>query len=817
MMMGLGALLFGVASARQLAGRSLWVFFLLAPGLSIAAGLAGWLLAMKLRPGAQVHGGTEMVGALLGLAGLLLLVRGPAGLPACDSGRGFACSPGADRRGGAGSPGSVREGRRLSALRGWELFPLLILALAAWLYPVGAGQLEPDPRFMVEVAPWAAAGGGEVHPLGPAAMPGDPLAPLLIRIGGDPFLLDRALAGAFQVLALLVLYGSLRSAIGHWMGAFLGAGFVYSWGAPGWLLTTTAAAAGSHLLLAAGLGSRAMSASVFARLQASLLVGAAGMLNSGAAVVGLLGLGLLEVVRGADRRWAVPPVLLAGILAGPLQPGLPPATLWVIALPVVGWWGRREDPVALLTLCEPLSWIFGGSLAPGTAAAGAAGLLAGGWIGRRWQEASPRRPTLKLRPAVSFWLPWRYLLAALGIGLVVLGTEPGESEFNHRLLLPAQKKKIDLLELAAARPLSDWVRLMGASLELAPDDLELARFLAQNQGTAVILTPGEAVEPVEVAGTIAALAGGRPIAGWHADAGLPELFPAPQLIRRTRDLELAEPAGIRYLVLRGSPDLEVPAEASVALTTPGGSRILEFSAAAAAAIPWHSSSGLAGEPLGAVAPGHLTEFSVPLPGQPPDAGQPGLLVDAGEPAHVTDRQPAYTVSRNGEPWGAELPVHDSRFILPETPGTYRLRWRQLESAEMVSDLPAALASLRVSVVELPHKVASRSFVPLRVRWVHRGPGAIDLGRFRGARLQACIPHGSPGEVSFPAPIQPLPSAVLEPGQPLELELTLSTPEPEGDVPVSLELVDLRGAAHPVAWETPLSVSTWRRLPPVGSW
>lgn len=402
------------------------------------------------------------------------------------------------------------------------LIPLLVvMSLAAWLYPVGHWQVELEPDFLVRQLPFARG-----CLLGPEAAPDLSLPSRLMGWLGGTASLFKATTGLAQAATFLVLFLGLTRRHG-WLAGWLGASLGFCWGQAAWLLTADLNLAIGHLLFTLALLSWLEEWTWAVPGLAALLLFVSPPL--GWALV------LALVLYG---RWERPAAAAVGVALLAAALGRWPAPEFRLGPVLVMLLLSRLHPQGRLWLCLEL----GGQLAglPGFGAAVGLGVCGGEWVSRRWQAAPPVRPALAWSErGLELGLPHRAMLTVLVVALGALGLSPAESVFNRSLLVAAQKKKIPIGSLFVPISLEEWVQGRGQLAGLGPDDLGLAQQLASHQGEVVVLSPGEADEPLVAAAVLACLAG-RPLDGWWADPASPELLPGPALVRRLGAPELID-------------------------------------------------------------------------------------------------------------------------------------------------------------------------------------------------------------------------------------------------------------------------------------
>ena len=689
---------------------------------------------------------------------------------------------------------------------------LLLLAAAAWLYPVGSMRLDPGLPFLVEEAPLASQvltrGDQAVHPLG--APTRSTVARLLGALGGDPLQVAQVLSGSCQVLALLLLFGGLRLGTAHSMAALLGAAATFAGTSQSWLVTSGLEGALAHLLGAAALALLLADPGPAPAALVPLLALAVSLLEPGLAWPLVLLASVAPWLPGSrvprGQRWALTAPACLGALGVAWLGGAPrpawEASLWFALLPLVlgvaGWKGLRAP--LLLGVGSLLVAVAGGGAGgvQGSALwAGCVFAAAGELLGRGWDHAVVGRWSGAWRDGLRFSLPWRALVSLAVAFLAFQGLEPGETALNRHVLLAGQKQGVSVGQLFTPLTLADWVETRGAAFGLGPEDLELAARLRERPEEAQVVTLGVEREPLLPSAVIATLAG-APLVGWQFSASGPELEPAAELARR-RAASQAAP-GERLLLRRPVRSGQEP-----------GLIGARFRAA------WK----------GVPVPGATVEFEL-------------------EPPLIRNQELSYRVLRNGSPW-SRLPVglragRPLQFVVPRTPGTYRLVFfgREVVASaaegplpssggvsgselgdlglpEVVSDEPGTLAALRVRAEGVGFRLPSRSLVPFELLLENPTTHPVDLARFEALRLELEGPDAYPEEAR--GRVQPLVPAsgatLLAPGGQVRLRAVLPTPLTEGSFRARPVLEDAEGTPARLDLEIPFR--TWRRLPPGGAW
>lgn len=124
----------------------------------------------------------------------------------------------------------------------------------------------------------------------------------------------------------------------------------------------------------------------------------------------------------------------------------------------------------------------------------------------------------------------------------------------------------------------------------------------------------------------------------------------------------------------------------------------------------------------------------------------------------------------------------------------------------------ASSNLELTLLDAEEVFPSRSLIPLKFMLFNRGLTPVSTQMIESMSL------GLRGITSFGAFKQASPSVhILFPGEGVEITLYLSTPEVEGDFQLQASYQSLGGSTHSFELTGPQSISTWRRLPPVGTW
>jgi hypothetical protein len=118
----------------------------------------------------------------------------------------------------------------------------------------------------------------------------------------------------------------------------------------------------------------------------------------------------------------------------------------------------------------------------------------------------------------------------------------------------------------------------------------------------------------------------------------------------------------------------------------------------------------------------------------------------------------------------------------------------------------------ISKTGRPQAFPSRSLIPLSFRLKNLGAGPVSSDLIAFWRL-----HTAEG-ASFSTFSQKAPqSFILYPQESVELTLELATPESEGQYWLQATVLTPQGQELEVPLNPAATISTWRRLPPVGTW
>lgn len=618
----------------------------------------------------------------------------------------------------------------------WLLWPLS--ALVGWLNLVGGLQLRPSRSWLLFDLPRLAqlsSGGSGGHPLGPeAALASSPFCRLAFA-GSDPLASSLLLGGGAQLLAvlcwmLLLARCNRRAPLAVALGAlawFLGS-------SRGWLLVESPGPAVGHLLLVVS-------------------VTLAWCRGPGWSLFPLAGLAVLD------------PLLAAGALLGFLVrlPRWVPVLFLLVALSLgLGGGGVPLLAAAYLWWFHPKRWLRNLALleffCPGGFGLAALGLAVGRALTARWRRYSGESFGLAWRPVLSLRIPRRFLVGLLALVSLWFSMAEGEGEFNDRILIFSQKRKVSLEELLTLRSLPRWAGWRGAAFGLEPADLKAAERLRQLREPVLYLT-GEREESPEVAALLSALAGGHPLAGWSVGKDGCALLPAAAAVSAGGTETLLSATPVRWLMRRGEPARPIPALAQRPLV--GGAEPLRMERWGQ--LMWYRSEGPA----------------------------------------------SYTVTRDGKPFGPEFSVQsvaagEIPFVLPrELPGLYRVVWSDGAEQGYRSDRPLPLEATLIRSDAVP----SRSLLPLRLRLLNRSPFALDLDELQGGRVRLL---SQTGKLERPFPTFPLAPLAVGPGKAVEMTVYLRTPIAPDISQPELQLLDVSGGVHTLPLAGP--IRTWNRRP-----
>ena len=629
-----------------------------------------------------------------------------------------------------------------------------LLALAAWMYAVGMGQLQP---LSFEAAThWSS---------------------------------NLVTAGACQSLSVLVLYFGLSKslnsspkgqggALAAWLATAFWVGAAYE--GQGWWLTLSPEAARLDLAAAVAL----------ACLWNELAV-VTFLICAGTAWVGHPGLALTLAMAGLGQfgltLWVAPALFLLALIKsglGPLDHLLGFWWAWLLPWAIPAFlWGRfpkgdgAPGVVRTLLLWELASWTTGWY------SLGAAGAIFGIWAGRGLSQRWPAPGSRWKRADGPSWAPWAVVL---GLFLTWTALCPGEEWFNRRLLIGTQKAHIPLDQICRPHPLAWWVDHRGEAFALEATDLELADWIRRQPPgqMGLILTPGQPAEPRQAMQVISALADARPMLGWGGP-GQPLLAAATSI----RQGNPPDGCGADFLVLRGPHT--APSGKEPVFKTSGPSAVY---ALARASVPTGTVKCVSWKPP---APGALWPLQL-------SDDQPHRATWVNETAGQSEGSSegrALSIVLKGPVVSVPAPLQSGRYLLmwdgtpPLKLGPYQL------------DREACLKSMSVKL-SLPPSVPSRSLTPVELELSQSGPCPFDLAAERGLQLQCAPPRGESS--SLVAPIQPL-HGLLESGKSAHFTVYLSTPELEGDCPLEARLVGADGSPRVL---DRLNVHTWRRWPPI---
>jgi hypothetical protein len=360
--------------------------------------------------------------------------------------------------------------------------------------------------------------------------------------------------------------------------------------------------------------------------------------------------------------------------------------------------------------------------------------------------------------------------ALLGLGatlLLIWVVLPGERHLNRRILIPAQKAGVPLGRLLTSFSLEEHARLVAQQQwrqrvpfpRLNPADFELALELAQqpplSEGLCPLTLDGQA-ESRQVALLYALLSGQR-LGGWDD----PQHLAAPLLLCKLRE---------RSFLSRGP---------AVILRRPGEARLSPVLSPPEELAPLDFRSTL------------MVAYRIQQVSRQPGTAY-RWVSGSGQYELVFSEQPA-------------------ELVFSGRPGKYQVL--SLANAEVERTFKVPAISCELSGLPQEETLPSRSLVPVTLRLANTGHGPIASELFQSWRLET-----TSGNSFSPFSQRGASDFILYPGESLELNLQLATPEPEGVYQVRALAITPEGKELEIPFGSDgASIRTWRRLPPVGTW
>jgi len=360
-------------------------------------------------------------------------------------------------------------------------------------------------------------------------------------------------------------------------------------------------------------------------------------------------------------------------------------------------------------------------------------------------------------------LPLYSTQQATALLLLILIVLPGEQYLNRNILIGAQKKDIPLSQLLIPFSLHRHARLLDEQewrqespiAGLHSEEIALAR---SGVGPFRVLTPASARENREVALSYALLAH-RPLRGW-ADR---EVLSTSSMVCRTLEdnvLVDAEP----ILFRRGSDSRVVASRPPIENI----SKLPPLDIRAVWSIPFE------------------TQLVSELPGA------------------------AYQLKTRTTTEVLSFPK--SRAILVLSPAQEVYQIASLRDPENNRELKVGEIQLALLAPQLDEVKPSRSLIPIDFKLYNRGLSPVSTEEIDSVTLT--VKKGAsfePFKQEVPVPF------VLFPMEGIEVTLHLATPEGEGTYELEAHLTTIDGRRTSLDLVESAEVSTWRRLPPVGTW
>lgn len=174
---------------------------------------------------------------------------------------------------------------------------------------------------------------------------------------------------------------------------------------------------------------------------------------------------------------------------------------------------------------------------------------------------------------------------------------------------------------------------------------------------------------------------------------------------------------------------------------------------------------------------------------------------------------AYRWTGAGQVYELSFLEEIAEVILSDRPGDYHITSLAAGAARRSLEVPEL--KWAVSEVARVETLPSRSLVPVSLRLKNLGTGPLSsemieswrLGPLDGPASESFAQKGGKRGDSF----------TLFPGESVQLDLKLETPEGEGRMALGLDAITPEGKVLRVPVEGSSEVLTWRRMPPVGTW
>ncbi len=364
-------------------------------------------------------------------------------------------------------------------------------------------------------------------------------------------------------------------------------------------------------------------------------------------------------------------------------------------------------------------------------------------------------------PEASWSVSGRTLLQVGALVVFILQVLPGEQYLNRHILIPAQRKKVPFAKLFAPFHLAQHATSLESEPwrkttpfpQLRTTDIELLDQLPE--GPFCVLTEGRGAEDRTLSLLYAILAQ-RELTGWDG----PDHLSGPFLLCKERG---------RNFLLNG-PSIVMRSEGKA----------------------------------------ELAQGPTELPAEPPKVDF-RLLLEAPYLNQPVSKKPGsgYLWVSEGRRYTVVFPDQPAEVVLGPRPGKVKLL--SLVDQDNTRELEIHPTNWLLRYVPSQEVLPSRSLVSLPMVLENKGAGAITSESLAAITLTTDKPSFSP----FQQPLQD--RFILFPGESIDLDLVLATPESEGTYALRAMALTPQGLEHPLPINGEPKVKTWRRLPPVGTW
>lgn len=176
-------------------------------------------------------------------------------------------------------------------------------------------------------------------------------------------------------------------------------------------------------------------------------------------------------------------------------------------------------------------------------------------------------------------------------------------------------------------------------------------------------------------------------------------------------------------------------------------------------------------------------------------------------------------TKKGAAYRLQTENTDEVLYFPDTPAVLVLSAAPLEyhiSSEkdpsQKRDLQIGEYKLSLKLSKLEQPLPSRTLIPIKVRLTNEGVSPLSTHETTSLGFHLVT---EPAEPDLRQPFSK--SFILYPKESLETELFLPTPPAEGNFRLEAAIYTSDGRSHKAEMKNPEVYTTWRRLPPVGTW